>query len=159
MHPHLDPAERAEVEALLAGIAAKRGGLADWQMLLAAEPGLLKAYVDLRRQTFEEGDAIPRKYKELFLVALGMARGAPAVVETHAREALEQGASRHELGEALRMGFLESGMPGLASGLGAVGILLEHEQAKAAAPAAAAGKGKAKKAKAGKGGKRKKAAT
>ena len=60
---------------------------------------------------------IPRKYRELIVMAVGCARNAQTTIDVHAKLALEHGATIEEIGETLRMVFFLCGVTCLTSGL------------------------------------------
>lgn len=89
------------------GIAAQKAS-GDWNPLWATleqwDPAFMEAYVQLRNVPFRNGP-LPRKYKELILIAINAATThlyAPGV-RRHIRNALQQGASRAEILEAIQL--------------------------------------------------------
>lgn len=52
--------------------------------------------------------AIPMKYIELIFFAVGLATGVDHTARAHARFALEEGATKEELAEAMRIAYVQS---------------------------------------------------
>lgn len=66
------------------------------------DPELLKLVEDTRQLALGEG-ALPRKFKLLIALALDASQGAVDGVNTLARAAINAGATKEEIGEALRV--------------------------------------------------------
>ena len=73
------------------------------------DPELLKATKNAQELALGEG-VIPRKYKYLMALALDAAHGAERGVNTLARAAMKAGATKEEIGEALRVAYFISGV-------------------------------------------------
>ena len=73
------------------------------------DPELLKATENAQELALGEG-VIPRKYKYLMALALDAAHGAERGVNTLARAAMKAGATKEEIGEALRVAYFISGV-------------------------------------------------
>lgn len=56
---------------------------------------------------------LPRKYRELIIMALGCAKGTQTTINTHGRLARENGATIEEIGEVLRLVFFLCGATAL----------------------------------------------
>ena len=52
--------------------------------------------------------AIPPKYVELIFFAIGVATGVDHTARAHARFAIEEGATKEELAEAMRIAYIQS---------------------------------------------------
>lgn len=63
-----------------------------------------------------EKSDIPRKYKELILIATSAAIRYESSIESHAKNAIEFGATKKEIFEALALASLTSGFTSLISG-------------------------------------------
>ncbi len=75
-----------------------------WTTLEAWDPAFMEAYLQLRNVPFSNGP-LPKKYKELILVAINAATThlyAPGV-RRHIRNALQQGATRAEVLETIEL--------------------------------------------------------
>jgi alkylhydroperoxidase/carboxymuconolactone decarboxylase family protein YurZ len=71
-------------------------------------------YVDA---TFGRDGALPRKIKELIMVAITCALSRPRGVRLHAERALALGAAPREVLEAVEVAAIPGGMPGLWLGV------------------------------------------
>ncbi|HEX2227563.1 MAG TPA: carboxymuconolactone decarboxylase family protein [Candidatus Binatia bacterium] len=71
-------------------------------------------YVDA---TFGRDGALPRKTKELIMVAITCALSRPRGVRLHAERALASGATPREVLEAVEVAAIPGGMPGLWLGV------------------------------------------
>ena len=72
------------------------------QPIEALDPRLMKMMQDTRDLALGEG-ALPRKYKFLIAMCLDAADGASDGVASLARAAMRAGATKEEVGEALRV--------------------------------------------------------
>lgn len=75
-----------------------------WTTLSDWDPKFLEAYLRLRNVPFQKGP-LPKKYKELILVAINAATThlyGPGV-RRHIRNALQHGATRNEILEAIEL--------------------------------------------------------
>ncbi len=106
-----DPERLKQGLEMLDELKRQRGGkLLSFHKKAANDAALLKAF----SQQYEicNGEAytaMPRKYRELILMALGCAKGVPVTVNTHAKLAMENGATVEEIGEVLRLIFFYLG--------------------------------------------------
>lgn len=64
-------------------------------------PAEFEAFMGFHQAAFRDGGAIPRKYRELIGVAVGATAKCGYCVDTHTRGAIEAGASRAEITEAI----------------------------------------------------------
>lgn len=96
---------------LLTQLKEKRGGsLLDFHKRCANDLLLLKGFNSQYDMcNAEENTAMPRKYRELVLMALGCSKGVPTTVKTHAKLALKHGATTDEVAEVLRLVFFYCG--------------------------------------------------
>lgn len=95
---------------LLEDLKKQRGGsLLGFHKKCANIPELLTAFNQQYAICNKECSSIPRKYRELILMVLGCSKGVDTTVRTHARLAMENGASIEEIGEALRLVFFYCG--------------------------------------------------
>ena len=75
-----------------------------WEQVRTLDPAFLEAYLAFRSASIE-GDALPRKFKELILVAINAATThlyEPGV-RRHMRNAMDAGASTQEILETVQM--------------------------------------------------------
>jgi alkylhydroperoxidase/carboxymuconolactone decarboxylase family protein YurZ len=73
------------------------------------DPALLRLVEDTSEFAFADG-ALPRKFKLLIAMALDAAHGAVGGVQALARQAIEAGATKAEMAEALRVAQYVSGV-------------------------------------------------
>lgn len=84
-----------------------------WARLIQARPEVMEGYVALREPTMRDvsaGGALPKKIKELAIVAENIIRVNPFGVKAHARAAVRAGATLDELWEVIALVIAESGM-------------------------------------------------
>ena len=73
------------------------------------DPNLAKMFLD----SYENNRAdsvLPRKYKELMVMAVGMATGTATTMNIHAKLAMQNGATVDEICEVIRMIFFTCGV-------------------------------------------------
>ena len=73
------------------------------------DPDFFNHIAHSNRFVFSDG-ALPRKYKLLIALAFDAAHGADQGVKSLARESLQAGATREEIGESLRVAYFLSGV-------------------------------------------------
>lgn len=102
---------------LLKELKVKRGGeVLEFHKRIANDPDLLAAFTQQFDICYKNLVHLPRKYRELIMVAIGCARNAQTTINVHAKLALEYGATIEELGETLRLVFFLSGATSLIPG-------------------------------------------
>lgn len=95
---------------LLKDLKEQRGGsLLGFHKKCANIPELLTAFNQQYAVCNKECVNIPGKYRELILMVLGCSKGVDTTIRTHARLAMENGATIEEIGEALRLVFFYCG--------------------------------------------------
>jgi AhpD family alkylhydroperoxidase len=82
-------------------------------------------YVDA---TFGREGALPRKTKELIMVAITCALGRPRGVRLHTERALALGAAPREVLEAIEVAAIPGGMPGLWLGVETLHEILKEKR-------------------------------
>lgn len=103
-----------KAKEMLEELKVKRGGtVLEFHKQIANVPELLTAFSQQYDICNKELELIPRKYRELIIMALGCASNAETTILTHAKLAYENGASIEEIGETLRMVFFVNGAVGL----------------------------------------------
>ena len=88
---------------------ARGGSLLDSHLKMGNDPYLAKMFLD----SYENNKAdsvIPRKYKELMVMAVGMATGTATTMNVHAGLAVKNGATVDEICEVIRMIFFTCGV-------------------------------------------------
>jgi len=103
-----------EAQVLLSDLKVKRGGsILEFHKKIANDPELLKAFNQQYDNCNKDMRHIPRKYRELIIMALGCAKNAQTTINVHAKLALEHGATVEEVGETLRLVFFLCGATSL----------------------------------------------
>jgi alkylhydroperoxidase/carboxymuconolactone decarboxylase family protein YurZ len=105
--------------ALLNEMYEKRGYLFEWQVLLAEEaPEFLRAFDATWSQVnTDRADGLPAKYRELVYATVASVLGEDTVAKNHMHKALDHGATRTELIDALLVAWTPSGSRTLIHGL------------------------------------------
>lgn len=88
---------------------ARGGSLLESHRKMGNDPYLAKMFLD----TYENNKAdcvIPKKYKELMVMAVGMATGTATTMNVHAGIAVKNGATIDEICEVIRMIFFTCGV-------------------------------------------------
>lgn len=99
---------------LLVSLKEKRGGsVLTFHKQIANDPDLLASFNQQYDICIKNLHHIPRKYKELMIMALGCALKAQTTINVHAKLAVEHGATVEELGETLRLVFMLAGATSL----------------------------------------------
>jgi len=113
---------------LLDEMFAKRGYLFEWQVLLAAEaPEFLRAFDATWTQVnTDRPNGLPEKYRELVYAAAASVLGEDTVAKNHMHKALDAGATRTELIDAILVAWTPSGSRTLIHGLRAVVDVLKE---------------------------------
>ena len=74
-------------------------------------PGPMSGFARLHRKAVEDG-ALPAKVKEMMALAISITVGCDGCIAYHVHDAVQAGASRHELLETLGVALLMGGGPG-----------------------------------------------
>ena len=70
--------------------AARGGSLLESHRKMGNDPSLVKAFLDQYVNTNKSDVSIPRKYRELIVMAIGMATGTQTTMKVHSRLACSQ---------------------------------------------------------------------
>ncbi|MDR1902016.1 MAG: carboxymuconolactone decarboxylase family protein [Treponema sp.] len=97
----------------LAELKKLRGSVFGMHNRIANDPRLLESFIDQFKSCNSDASAIPAKYRELIVMAIGSARNAETTTKVHAKNAYELGATIEELGEVLRIIFFTCGVTSL----------------------------------------------
>ena len=81
-----------------------------WELLKEMDPDLSEKIVSWR-STVESNELIPAKYQELMRVAMGCVLRFTPAIKTHAKLALEAGATKDEIFATLMQAMLMGGVP------------------------------------------------
>ena len=105
-----NPEKLAKSREFLAQLKEARGGkLLESHQKMGNDPMLVKAFLDQYVDNGTDGQ-IPRKYRELIVMAIGMATGTETTMKVHARLALENGATVDDICEVIRIIFFTCGV-------------------------------------------------
>lgn len=96
-----------------------------------AIPATMRGFDDLHRASVTDG-ALSTKHKELMALAIGIASRCEGCIAFHVRDALEAGASRAEIEEAIGVAIMMAGGPGVMYAADAFDALEQYELAAAA---------------------------
>lgn len=105
-----NPEKLEQSKAILQQLKEARGGsLLESHRKMGNDPYLAKMFLD----TYQNNKAdctIPKKYKELMVMAVGMATGTATTMTVHAKLAVQNGATVDEICEIIRMIFFTCGV-------------------------------------------------
>jgi AhpD family alkylhydroperoxidase len=93
-------------------------------------PATMRGFDDLHRAAVADG-ALSLKHKELMALAIGIATRCEGCIAFHVRDALEAGASRPEIEEAIGVAIMMGGGPGVMYAADAFDALEQYETAAA----------------------------
>ncbi|MDJ0739999.1 MAG: carboxymuconolactone decarboxylase family protein [Gammaproteobacteria bacterium] len=82
------------------------------QTLAVAQPSVMEAFENLHRRA-GAADTITTKTKELMALAISVTHGCDDCIAHHVHDALDAGATREELAEALGVAVLMGGGPAM----------------------------------------------
>ena len=88
---------------------ARGGTLLESHLKMGNDPYLAKMFLDSYENN-KADNTIPRKYKELMVMAVGMATGTATTMNVHAGLAMKNGATVDEICEVIRMIFFTCGV-------------------------------------------------
>jgi len=107
---------KQEVERMLLKYKSAYGQVPDWaETISEIMPELLEPWISIRSKVIADG-ALPRKVKELILLGINLVRRYPSGVETHMRGAMDAGATKEEIMEAIATAILSSAAPAVSNG-------------------------------------------
>lgn len=104
---------------------ARGGSVMDSHRTMGNDPNLLNMFLQQYINCNKKDIQIPRKYRELIVMAIGMATGTATTMKVHARLALENGATLDEVFEVIRILFFTCGVTKLLPTLETLGDLFE----------------------------------
>ena len=104
-------------------------GYSFWEWVAREDPDYVKARKPLTDLSVGEGTALPLKYREMVIIAVLAFRGAHEdFIVAHMKRAIEHGASKRELLEAIQSAAVPGGGPTFSTGVQAL-MNLDHEGA------------------------------
>ncbi|MDO4297589.1 MAG: carboxymuconolactone decarboxylase family protein [Lachnospiraceae bacterium] len=96
---------------------ARGGSLLASHRVMANDPNLVNAFLHQYLNCNKNDVEIPRKYRELIVMAIGMATGTETTIKVHADLAMQNGATLDEVFEVLRIIFFTCGVSKLLPAL------------------------------------------
>lgn len=99
-----------EGQERLAELKSIRGSVFGMHNRIANDPDLLAAFTNLFKLTNQDAKYIPKKYREMIVMAIGAAKGVTTTVKVHAENAVKAGATVEELCEVLRIILFSCGV-------------------------------------------------
>lgn len=104
---------------------ARGGTLLDSHRVMGNDPNLINAFLQQYINCNKQDVSIPKKYRELIVMAIGMATGTDTTMKVHAKIAMEHGATLDEIFEVIRILFFTCGVTRLLPVLETLGDLFE----------------------------------
>lgn len=121
-----DEAKLERSRDILGQLKEARGGkLLNSHRVMGNDPNLINMFLQQYVNCNKKDISIPRKYRELIVMALGMATGTETTTKVHAKLALENGATLDEIFEVIRIIFFTCGVTKLLPALETLGDLFE----------------------------------
>ena len=120
----MSPQRRTAKPAKPSKTSAANGGspygyaFTDW--LAREDPEFMKARAPLSTLSFGEGKELSVKHKEMVIIGILAFRGREDGVVAHMRRAVEHGATKRELLEAIQAAAVPGGGPTLSTGVQAL---------------------------------------
>lgn len=96
---------------------ARGGSVMDSHRVMGNDPNLINMFLQQYINCNKKDINIPRKYRELIVMAVGMATGTETTMKVHSRLALVNGATLDEVFEVIRIIFFTCGVTKLLPAL------------------------------------------
>ena len=96
---------------------ARGGSLLNSHQVMGNDPNLVNAFLQQYLNCNKRDVDIPKKYRELIVMAIGMATQTATTTKVHAKLALENGATVDEVFEVIRIIFFTCGVSKLLPAL------------------------------------------
>src|SRR5215471_14935 len=110
------------------GKSASPYGYPFWDWVAKEDPEYVKARGPLSTLSVGEGKELSIKHREMVIIGILAYRGREDGVVTHMRRAIQHGATKRELLEAIESAAVPGGGPTLSTGVQAL-MQLDHEGA------------------------------
>jgi len=110
------------------GKTASPYGYPFWDWMAKEDPDYVRARGPLSAVSVGEGKELSIKYREMVIIGILAYRGREDGVVTHMRRAIQHGATKRELLEAIESAAVPGGGPTLSTGVQAL-MQLDHEGA------------------------------
>lgn len=121
-----DPDKLERSMEILAQLQEARGGtVMTSHKVMGNDPNLINMFLQQYVNCNKMDINIPRKYRELIVMAIGMATGTETTMKVHAKLALDNGATLDEVFEVIRILFFTCGVTKLLPVLETLGDLFE----------------------------------
>jgi len=105
-----------EIDQVLSKYKEMFGEVPGWAEIYSQfMPEVLEPWLDIRSKALSDG-ALPRKMKELILLAINLVRIYPTGVESHLKNAMDLGATHDEIMETIMTAVLSSAAPAMYNG-------------------------------------------
>lgn len=104
---------------------ARGGNLLDSHRVMGNDPNLINMFLQQYVNCNKKDISIPKKYRELIVMAVGMATGTETTMKVHAKNAMDSGASIDEIFEVIRIIFFTCGVTRLLPALETLGDMFE----------------------------------
>ncbi|WP_320930639.1 carboxymuconolactone decarboxylase family protein [Hungatella sp.] len=104
---------------------ARGGSLMTSHRTMGNDPNLINMFLQQYVNCNKKDISIPKKYRELIVMAIGMATGTDTTMKVHANIALENGATIDEIFEVIRIIFFTCGVTKLLPALETLGDIFE----------------------------------
>lgn len=113
-----DPEKLSRSQEILETLKQARGGtLLESHRVMGNDPNLINAFLQQYNNCNKNDITIPDKYRELIVMAIGMATGTETTMKVHAQLALKKGATMDEIFEVIRIIFFTCGVSKLLPAL------------------------------------------
>ena len=89
---------------------ARGGSVMNSHRVMGNDPNLINMFLQQYVNCNKKDINIPRKYRELIVMVIGMATGTETTMKVHSRLALENGATLDEVFEVIRILFFTCGV-------------------------------------------------
>ena len=106
-----DPEKLIRARKILRELKEARGGsLLESHKIMANDPNLVNAFLQQYINCNKMDTSIPKKYRELIVMAVGMATGTATTMKVHSKLAMENCATLDEIFEVIRIIFFTCGV-------------------------------------------------
>lgn len=89
---------------------ARGGSLLESHKVMGNDPNLVNMFLQQYVNCNKKDISIPKKYRELIVMAVGMATGTLTTMKVHSKIAMENGATLDEIFEVIRIIFFTCGV-------------------------------------------------
>ena len=121
-----DEAKLERSREILEALKEARGGkLLDSHRVMGNDPNLINMFYQQYVNCNKKDISIPKKYRELVVMAVGIATSTETTMKVHGKLALENGATIDEIFEVIRILFFTCGVTKLLPALETLGDLFE----------------------------------